>query len=120
MNKAAKITLWFDKFESEDSHYDLLKQALKLNCSIGMVGVKYTSKIGQLISDNSDLIHECTYENLKPNDIVYFDNKSYKISSSLQVFQLEVVVKDPENNPLVLQIGQFKTVDELKRPILKF
>jgi len=121
MNEAAKITLWFDKFSSEKEHFDILKKSLELNCWINIVGIKYNTEVGKLISKNFKQISDLNFVNLDKNSLVFYNNKKYKLSSlSLMSKDKKIILIKENGNREYVELGEFKLEEEMKKVFKDF
>lgn len=121
MNEAAKITLWFDRFSSIEEHLDILKKSLELNCDINIIGIKYNTEVGKLISKNFNQISDFNFENLKEDSIIFYNNKRYKLpSTSLRIKFKELTLIDENGNREYVKLGDFKLEEEMKKVFENF
>ena len=102
-----KITLWFDQFDTEEQHFEYLKNILlftKELVSINIVGILYNQDIGKLLHKYKENITDVSFLNLNRGTKVKYNDLVY----SLGFFNIrEAIIKNGQST-ISVQFGDFE------------
>lgn len=106
-----KITLWFDRFDTEQEHFEELKNLLLFSnnkFSFNICGIFYTKEIGQLLYNHKANITDVSFINLERGTKVNYNNLIYSVG----VFNMRDVIIKNDNSTIPVQFGDFVIIED--------